>query len=58
MKNNILNVGLIVDKVFVDKYIFDLVKWSKNIKNVKISSLIVQNIKKKHTIIDVIKKNY
>lgn len=57
MKNNILNVGLIVDKVFVDKYIFDLVKWSKNIKNVKISSLIVQNIKKKHTIIDVIKKN-
>jgi len=57
MKNNVLNIGLIVDKVFVDKYIFDLVKWSKNIKNLKISSLIVQNIKKKNTIKEVIKKN-
>lgn len=56
MKNNILNIGLIVDKVFVDKYIFDLVQWSKNIKNIKISCLIVQNIKKK-TLINIIKKN-
>ena len=56
MKNNILNVGLIVDQFFVDKYIFDLINWSKNISSIKISTLIVQN-KKKNKILYLIKKN-
>lgn len=56
MKNNILNVGLIVDQFFVDKYIFDLINWSKNISSIKISTLIVQN-KKKRKILDLIIKN-
>ena len=38
-----LSIGLLVDNLNTNKYIYDLIKWSKEQQNLNIGYLIIQN---------------